>query len=132
MLPFARTSAALLVAAALGCVLGPAACSNQGEGERCSAQNGNDDCQDGIACVTAASLGKLENYDRCCPPDPLQVTTSACTPTRTLPIGDSGSPQDTSVGDTSMQDTSPQDTSPSPDTSVPDSSKPADASTEGG
>lgn len=127
---FARASAAFLLAAALACVFGPAACSNQGEGERCSAQNGNDDCQDGIACVSAASLGKLENYDRCCPPDPSRVTTNACTPTTTLPIGDSGSPPDTSVDAT--QDTTPAPDTSLPDTSLPDTSMPSDASTEGG
>lgn len=41
-------------------------CSNQGEGERCSklaGNNGDDDCESGLHCVTVGSL------ELCCPTD---------------------------------------------------------------
>ena len=120
----------VLSLAALASALG-VGCSDQGEGERCSTQNNNDDCTSGtLVCVTAASLGKSENFDRCCPPDPTQVTTSACTPTTNLPIGEAGAP-DASGADSSVVDSSVQD-SVAPDTSVVDANTPSDAATEGG
>jgi hypothetical protein len=53
------------------------ACSGQGEGELCSpnaGNHGNDDCQDGLICVTSPTylLG------RCCPQDRSQATTTVC------------------------------------------------------
>jgi hypothetical protein len=113
---------------ALACVLGTGGCSNQSEGDQCSTANGNDDCQDGLACVSGAPFNS--NYDRCCPPDPTQVTTQACTPPTTLPLGDSGSP-DTSTVDSSAVDSSTLDTSVV-DSSVVDTSTPVDAPVEGG
>lgn len=53
----------LLFAASALIALG---CSNQGEGERCSrlaGNNGDDDCEPGLHCVT---VGQLE---LCCPTD---------------------------------------------------------------
>ena len=41
------------------------ACGAQGEGERCNADNGNDDCQEGLVCKTSRELES--NADICCP-----------------------------------------------------------------
>jgi len=55
------------------------ACSNQGEGERCEALNGNDDCrtEEGLICYPANQL-KDTNSDRCCPADRRKATQPVC------------------------------------------------------
>ncbi len=69
---------ALLVPAFLAAVIA-SACSNQGEGDFCDANNGNNDCETGLQCMAAPGLsGGLVNRDRCCPIPPAQATTSAC------------------------------------------------------
>lgn len=60
-------SAALLLLASAGFV---GACSLQGEGERCSTDNNNDDCQAGLVCKPKLSV--------CCPDDVSQATTDVC------------------------------------------------------
>jgi len=88
-----------------------AACSNQGEGERCSqlAQNGgNDDCQDGLVCTSSTDLGT--GSDICCPQDRTQATTAVCAIKRAPVGGDAGIPGDGSAADTGAQDTGTQDT----------------------
>ena len=42
-----------------------AGCSKQGEGERCSTDNGNADCADGLECTSSKKL--LGPADICCP-----------------------------------------------------------------
>jgi hypothetical protein len=54
------------------------ACSNQGEGEFCDANNGNNDCQDGLECAPAPGVTGGANRDRCCPMPPATPTTAAC------------------------------------------------------
>ena len=78
-----------------------AACSNQGEGERCSklAENqGNADCQDGLVCTFISDT----EGERCCPPDPNQATSSACRRPSSIgadvappPLPDSGNQEET-------------------------------------
>ena len=49
-----------------------AACSNGGEGDRCSRfadNSGNDDCQNGLKCTLAGELNGKQEADRCCPQD---------------------------------------------------------------
>ena len=67
---------ALSVLVALGAVFGFGGCSNQSLGQRCSIDNNNDDCQDGLVCVSKAEL--LGPSDICCPPG--GSTHPACTP----------------------------------------------------
>lgn len=43
----------------------PASCGKQGEGERCTVENGNEDCDTGLVCVSGAELG--QSSDVCCP-----------------------------------------------------------------
>ena len=70
---------ALLSFAFAASVAASLACSNQGEGEFCNPNNGNNDCQGGLTCVPAPGLSDtLTNRDRCCPVLPAQPTTSAC------------------------------------------------------
>jgi hypothetical protein len=72
------------------------ACSNQGEGERCEVENGNDDCKtdEGLLCWPQEQLGRGSNADRCCPAIREKSTHPYC---KTTPsIGDGGeTPPDT-------------------------------------
>lgn len=61
-----RTTALPLLAATVAAAALFAACSQQGEGERCTIENGNDDCGEGLVCTSAEQLGG--NADICCPP----------------------------------------------------------------
>lgn len=80
-----------------------AACSNAGEGDRCEFDNGNDDCQNGLVCVShAARQGSngvvnppYNNSDRCCPLDRGTATHPACTLNSTATVTDSQAPTDT-------------------------------------
>jgi hypothetical protein len=107
-----KTAAVVAVLVAVGWV-SLAACSNQGEGERCELFNNNDDCENGLICTAAGELAsQFAGSDRCCPPDRTQATTEACRTPRTGPIGDA---------------TPPPDTGPAP---TPDASGDADAATD--
>lgn len=71
------------------------ACSNQGEGERCEVQNGNEDCGSGLVCVpanptnlagsSASEFGyttvnpPYDDADRCCPTNRASAKHPACT-----------------------------------------------------
>jgi hypothetical protein len=89
-----------------GLFVAMAACSNQGEGDRCDFDNGNDDCQDGLVCVPktpqtgrGSNAGVVNppynNADRCCPLDRSQATHPACTQNTTSTVADGQAPADT-------------------------------------
>lgn len=96
-----------------------AACSNQAEGDRCQAENNNDDCQSGLMCLAATQKPfgggnglvnpPYNNSDRCCPFDRLTATHPACVPLQTTITGDGAAP--------------PPDTGPVPD-ARPDTNQP--------
>lgn len=93
--PLAKTAAIAGSLLAAG-FIALAACSNQGEGERCEFLNNNDDCQDGLICVQASAIPEpFNNSDRCCPPDRSRATTEACREPRPGALGDSAPPPDT-------------------------------------
>jgi hypothetical protein len=111
----------ILMASLLGGVVTLAACSNQAEGERCQAENGNDDCQSGLVCLAATQKtfnggqgGSLvnapyNNSDRCCPADRSKATHPACVQLQATVTGDAAAP--------------PADTGPTPDATT-DASQP--------
>lgn len=73
-----------------------AACSNQGEGERCESLNGDEDCKtdEGLVCYPAALLTNTTS-DRCCPRDRSTATHPVCkTPVEVVGT-DGGAPPDT-------------------------------------
>jgi hypothetical protein len=73
------------------------ACSNQGEGDFCSLQNGNNDCQSGLSCVAAPGLtGMAGTTTRCCPPSAALATKAVCMGAST----EAGTP--TGVGDSAV------------------------------
>ena len=89
---------ALLLFAFVTSLTASLACSNQGEGEFCDSNNGNNDCQGGLECVPAPGLsGTLTNRDRCCPILPAQPTTSACSLNTTTVIDASTEVPDAAV-----------------------------------
>lgn len=69
----------IIVSAVIAMVAVASACSNNGEGERCQADNGNDDCVDGLQCVRSQELPNT-SADRCCPVDRATATALVCKP----------------------------------------------------
>ncbi len=123
----------IVLASMLGLFVTLTACSNGGEGDRCQAENGNEDCSSPLICRAAtqkpfngASDHGLVNPpfegDRCCPDNRAVATHPACTlVTSSGAAGEAGIP--------------PADTGPTPDaptdspvdTSAPDAASDADA-----
>jgi hypothetical protein len=57
------------------------ACSRQGEGDRCSTENDDNDCESGLICIDADDLrgGQSDGVPRCCRPDGEGVGDGRCT-----------------------------------------------------
>jgi hypothetical protein len=60
-------------------VLGQVGCSNQSEGQRCSVDNNNDDCQENLICKPKDQLNGAQD-SLCCPADSEKATAPACRP----------------------------------------------------
>jgi hypothetical protein len=109
-------------------VLGQAGCSNQSEGQRCSVENGNDDCQDGLICKSKDLLNGAQD-SLCCPADSKAAVAPACRPpsqttTPPAPTGDAStsdastdSSTDASVDGSTSDATSDSSTDSSTDAS---------------
>lgn len=97
--------------AALGLtLLLAAACTGQGQGQRCElAGNGNLDCQDGLICVAAANItlpgGGSSNSDICCPVNRTTATEDICKEATVTPGSDASIP-DTGAPDTGVDSSS--------------------------
>lgn len=90
-----KTAATVTLALVAGWIA-LAACSNNGEGERCEVENNSDDCQDGLICLAASQVNlNYNNSDRCCPVDRSKATHPACTLLQSPVAGDSAPPADT-------------------------------------
>lgn len=79
-------------------ILGQTGCSNQSEGQRCSVDNNNDDCQENLVCKPKDQLNGAQD-SLCCPADSSKATAPACRPpsqTTTTPT-----PVDASTTDSS-------------------------------
>jgi len=109
---------AFVPVAALGLALVlAAACTGQGEGQRCQvnavdqAGNGTSDCQDGLVCTPASKIvlpgGQNSNADICCPADRTQATETICLQPAVTPGSDASIP-DTGTSD-SATDTGAKD-----------------------
>lgn len=101
-----------------------AACSNQGEGERCEFENGNDDCKtdEGLVCYQANQLNA--DSDRCCPADRSRSTHPVCKTTTDIET-DAQTPADTGPAPITP-DATPADPDAAPD-AEPDAADAADA-----
>jgi len=57
------------------------ACSRQGEGDRCSTENDDNDCESGLICVPPDLLrgGSDDGVSRCCNPEGNDVSDGRCT-----------------------------------------------------
>lgn len=105
-----------IAAIALGAIIGAfiaigSACSNQGEGERCEVENGNDDCrtEEGLICYPEEQL-KNAGSDRCCPIDRSKATNPICKTSVDIGGGDATAPADTGPGPTVDAETPDADT----------------------
>jgi hypothetical protein len=69
------------------CVALLAACSKQGEGERCDLNSGNLDCDTGLVCRSAEQLSVTggRGVALCCPPDDIEPSVNACRAGADLP-----------------------------------------------
>jgi hypothetical protein len=79
-----------------------AACSNEAEGEPCSRDNNNDDCQDGYACVTPLNTHATNASYVCCPGEGQTPTTAACMANGAVDSGNPIPPDGSTVPETSM------------------------------
>ena len=99
----------LLVVACFG------GCAGQGEGGLCNRQagnNGNDDCQNGLACDT--SVISAPGFGRCCPGNRALATTTVCKG-GTGTIDASPVPPDSSTTQSPPEASAPQQTDSSSD-----------------
>jgi len=110
---FSSISAAVIV---LGLGVAVTACSKQGEGERCSTDNGNDDCEAPLLCTSAGV---------CCPTS--GATAQDC---KGATLTDTGTPETTPTeggADTAdTADSTPAETA----ADTADTSTPADTTSE--
>jgi hypothetical protein len=114
---------ALLALAAVATLFVALACSNQGEGEVCDINNGNNDCQSNLVCARAPGVNEQStpNVFRCCPPEGQPGTVPACQ----VPLGfDAGMVPPDAEGEVEA----------GPDATVPDAGPEAasEASTDAG
>ncbi len=121
----------IMMATLVGGLVTLAACSNQAEGDRCQAENGNDDCQSGLVCLAATQKSfnggtglvnpPYNSSDRCCPLDRSTATHPACVNLQTTITGDGAAPPpDTGP----VQDATPE--ASQPETSTVDAADAAD------
>jgi hypothetical protein len=74
-------SATAFSLAFLAIVVLAGACNNQGEGDICdinAGNNGDNDCQSGLDCVSAPGAMGSPNPYRCCPTDLTQASSAVC------------------------------------------------------
>ena len=71
----------------LSCLVLVAACSKQGEGERCDLNSGNLDCDTGLVCRSAEQLSitGTRGVALCCPQDGVEPSVNACRAGANLP-----------------------------------------------
>lgn len=81
-----KTSAMRLALLPLVGFLVLSACSKQAEGERCSTDNGDDDCESGLSCVSSTVL--KSSSDLCCPAS--GATDPGCVPGQDTGAGGGG------------------------------------------
>ncbi len=81
--------AASVLCVALAAIVALPACASESEGYPCSQDNGNNDCDDGLQCVTPPNHSATNAPSVCCPVNLSQATTPECTVNGQI---DSGSP----------------------------------------
>ena len=141
-LPTSRRVSIVFSVALAGVVALAAACSGQGEGERCSAladNSGNDDCAGSLVCTKSGSLNGSFNSssgDRCCPADRTQATTPVCAVQTAVGVEagapvDSGTAADVTTTDTGTGVDSGHDTGTDAGTETGSDTGIADAPADG-
>jgi hypothetical protein len=115
----------------IGAVAFAAACSGQGEGERCSTQadnNGNDDCAGDLVCTPGGQING-NGPDRCCPADRTQATTPVCAVQTAVGINPGG--PDSGAVDTGTTETGTDAAKDSPSTETGATDGGSDAPADG-
>lgn len=100
MLRNRRFVVALVASCSLGALVLVAACADQGEGERCQLENGNNDCAGALVCTRSTDLPIAPNFrgqardneGRCCPLNRSQSSVAECAQTPPAPGGDAALP----------------------------------------
>jgi hypothetical protein len=76
---------------ALSLVCATSACSRQKEGERCSLENGDLDCDSALVCTDSSKLRKgADEVDRCCPEELGSTSNQQCALATNSPNGSGG------------------------------------------
>jgi hypothetical protein len=118
----------------LAALVAVAACSNEAEGEPCSRDNNNDDCQDGYACVVPPNPHATNAPYVCCPGLGQTPTASECMTNSSYDGGNHVPPDGSTVPDTSMATDGPTESTTSDvksESSATDSSSASDSSDGG-
>ncbi len=92
-----RLASSVAVSCLVALAVVVSACSNEGEGEPCSQQNGNNDCNDGLVCVPPVNPRATNAPSVCCPAPPAQGTQPACIEPGTGVDGSTSAPPDAST-----------------------------------
>jgi len=127
--------APLLSIPLLAALVAGAACSNEHEGQPCDfVDNGNNDCEDGYACVVPPNRNSTNAPYVCCPGLGQTPTTSECMANGSVDSGSSAPPDGSTVPDTSMPTDGPTESTTSDgksESSATDSSSSGDSSDGG-
>jgi len=117
------------VLAAMVALAALAACASESEGYPCSPLNNNDDCNDGLRCITPPNTSATNAPAVCCPVQGVAPTTPECTVNGAVDAGNSA-PPDSSTFPESSTEAAPADANQEATTS--DSATEASSTTDAG
>ncbi len=83
--------------------LAVAACASESEGYPCSPLNNNDDCDDGLRCITPPNSSATNAPDVCCPVQGVAPTTPECTVNGGVDAGNSAPPDGSTFPEASTE-----------------------------
>ncbi len=86
------------------------ACQNESEGYPCSTKNNNDDCADGLVCVTPPNPGATNAPAVCCPQAGQPATTPECSLNGQVDAGNPAPPDASTFPETSTDSVAPEAT----------------------
>ncbi len=86
----------LLLAVTVALAAAAPGCGRNGEGERCSRLNGDEDCNAGLVCTDGSVLGRKS--DVCCPPGETSVVPECVPNSSTGGAGGTGGADTTGTG----------------------------------
>jgi hypothetical protein len=90
-----------LTASSFATLVALAACQSESEGYPCSSKNNNDDCADGLICVTPPNPSATNAPEVCCPQAGQAPTTPECSVNGQVDAGNSTAPDGSTFPETS-------------------------------